>query len=77
MKLMFKASNNESKYKALILGIKLCYTARANSIKAYSGSQLVVSQLNGEHEVKDNTMAAYCMIILAVNIYAASIQLSL
>jgi len=42
-KFVFNASNNEAEYEALIVGIELCYTA-----KAYSDSQLVISQLNGD-----------------------------
>jgi len=59
LKFLFKASNNEAEYKALIVGIELCYTTGANSLCAFSDSQLVVSQLNGTYEVKDDTMAAY------------------
>jgi len=40
---MFKASNNEAEYEALITGIELCYTARANSIQAFSDSHIAVS----------------------------------
>jgi len=41
------------------VGIKLCYAAGADSIRAFLDSQLVVSQLNREYELKDDTMAAY------------------
>jgi len=37
----------------------VCYTTGADSIRVFSDSQLVVSQLNGEYEAKDNTMVAY------------------
>ena len=53
---MFKASNNEVEYEALI---ELCHTGRVDSIKAYSDSQLVISRLNGDYKFKDDTMAAY------------------
>ena len=56
---MFKASNNEAEYEAIIAGIKLCYATGADSVKAFSDSQLVVSQLNDGYEAKDNTMSAY------------------
>jgi len=38
LKFMFKASNSEAEYEALITGIELCYTVRANSVKAFSNS---------------------------------------
>jgi len=56
---MFKASNNEAEYKALLMGIKLYYTAGADCIQTFSDSQLVVRQLNGTYEVKDEVLAAY------------------
>jgi len=59
LKFMFKASNNETEYEALIARIELCYTAGADSVQAFSTSQLVISQLNGAYEAMENTMAAY------------------
>ena len=53
---MFKASNYEAEYEALIAGIELCYAMGADVVRAFSDSQLVVSQLNGEYEKKDDTM---------------------
>jgi len=43
LKFMFKASNNDIEYEALVMGIELCYTIRANYVQALSDSQLVVS----------------------------------
>ena len=59
LKFIFKALSNEAKYEALIAGVEFCYTARADSVPAFFDSQLAVSQLNGEYEVKDDTMASY------------------
>ena len=35
LKFMFKASNNEAEYEALIAGMELCYTTRADSVQAF------------------------------------------
>ena len=43
LKFMFKASNNEDEYEALIAGIELCYTAVADLVQAFSNSHLVVN----------------------------------
>ena len=43
LKFMFKASNNEAEYEALIVGIEMCYIAGGNSVQAFLDSQLVVS----------------------------------
>jgi len=59
LKFMFKASNNEAEYEALIAGIELCYAVGADSVQAFSDSQLVASQLNGAYKAKDDTTAAY------------------
>jgi len=59
LKFMFKASNNEAEYEALVAGLELCYTAGADHVQAFSDSQLVVNQLNGTYEVKDDIMTAY------------------
>jgi len=59
LKFMFRASNNEAEYEALVVGLELCYTAGADHVQAFSNSQLVVSQLNGTYEVKDEIMAMY------------------
>jgi len=59
LKFMFKASNNEAEYETLIAGIKLCYIGGADLVRAFFDSWLVVSQLNGEYEAKDDTITAY------------------
>jgi len=38
LKFMFKASNNEAEYEALIAGLELCYTAGADHVQAFSDS---------------------------------------
>jgi len=35
---MFKASNNEAEYEALVTGIVLCYTASAYHVQAFFDS---------------------------------------
>ena len=61
LKFILKAPHNEVEYKAQIAKIELCYTTGADLVQAFSDSQLIVSQLNGEHEMKDDTMAAYVL----------------
>jgi len=59
LKFLFKSSNNEGEYEALIVGIELCYTTGADLVWAFSDSQLVVNQLNETYKAKDDTMVAY------------------
>ena len=53
----FSASNNESKYKAILTGIELTATISADKLIIQSDSQLVVGQVNAEYESRDPRMA--------------------
>ena len=59
LKFLFKASNNEAEYEALLGGMDLCYTLGAEHLCAFFDSQLIVSQVMGEYEARDAVMAAY------------------
>ncbi|XP_057532892.1 uncharacterized protein LOC130810781 [Amaranthus tricolor] len=55
----FAASNNEAEYEALLMGLRICYEAGAKKLSAFSDSQLIVGQVNGEFEAKDDSMKMY------------------
>ncbi|KAL0402164.1 UNVERIFIED_CONTAM: hypothetical protein Slati_4246300 [Sesamum latifolium] len=55
----FKASNNETEYEAPIAGIRMALDAGARNLIAYSDSQLVTKQVEGEYEVKEERMKEY------------------
>ena len=55
----FAASNNEAEYEALLMGLKICYEAGAKILSTFSDSQLIVGQVNGEFEPKDDSMKMY------------------
>lgn len=55
----FVASNNEAKYEALILGLNIFHDAGAKILSTFSNSQLIVGQVNGEFEAKDESMKMY------------------
>ncbi|XP_077221997.1 uncharacterized protein LOC143855825 [Tasmannia lanceolata] len=59
LRLDFKASNNEAEYKALIAGITLATKVRVSRIRVHSDSQLMVSQVNGFSEAKEERMIKY------------------
>lgn len=52
-------SNNEAKYEALLIGLQLCKTAGARRIRAHSDTQLIVGQVIGEFEAKEDSMKMY------------------
>jgi len=43
LKFMFKTSNNEAEYEALLAGMELCHVLEVEHLKAFSNSQLVVN----------------------------------
>nr|XP_027075928.1 uncharacterized protein LOC113699782 [Coffea arabica] len=55
----FSASNNEAEYEALLTGLRIAYQMGITAIKARSDSQLVVHQVRGEYEAKEDIMKKY------------------
>ncbi|KAL0462246.1 UNVERIFIED_CONTAM: putative enzymatic polyprotein [Sesamum latifolium] len=53
IKFSFKASNNEAKYEALVIGMRMAHETGARHLLAYSDSQLVVKQVEGTYEAKE------------------------
>ena len=46
----FKASNNEAEYEALLERLELAEEMKVESLDIFSGSQLVVCQINDEYQ---------------------------
>ncbi|KAK0607231.1 hypothetical protein LWI29_011797 [Acer saccharum] len=55
----FHATNNEAEYEALIAGLDLAKNLNVKIIKVRSDSQLVVRQINGTYEARDQRMSSY------------------
>ena len=53
VRLGFSATNNESKYEAMIAGLELGLAMGADNLSVQSDSQLVVGQVNAEFESRD------------------------
>ncbi|XP_074342349.1 uncharacterized protein LOC141679876 [Apium graveolens] len=58
--------NNEAEYEALIVGLGLAGTLRVKNLKVCGDSQLVISQVKGEFEARDETMVKYVRLVRAV-----------
>ncbi|XP_070055004.1 uncharacterized protein [Nicotiana tomentosiformis] len=54
-----KLTNNEAEYEAMITGLKLAKILGAKVIEAKCDSLLVVNQVNGTFEVKEERMRRY------------------
>ena len=55
----FPATNNEAEYEALLEGMAMVQRMGGKSIKLFSDSRLVVGQVRGEFEAKDERMQGY------------------
>jgi len=53
LKFLFKASNNEAEYEALLVDMDLYYVLGDEHLCAFSDSQLIVIQVKGEYEARD------------------------
>ena len=56
LRLGFSTSNNEAEYEALMMGMVMVQKMGGKSIKVFSDSRLVVGQVKGEFEAKDERM---------------------
>ncbi|KAL0324844.1 UNVERIFIED_CONTAM: hypothetical protein Sradi_5053700 [Sesamum radiatum] len=70
-----KASNNEVEYKALMAGMKIAHEAGARHLIAYSNSQLVVEQVEGIYETKEENMIQYMQQIAELRTSFESFQI--
>ncbi|XP_028075765.1 uncharacterized protein LOC114277996 [Camellia sinensis] len=59
------ASNNEAEYEALLAGLRSALRMKASALMVFSVSKLVVNQVSGEYEAKDERMAKYQALIHA------------
>ena len=59
LKLDFLATNNEAEYEALMMGMAMVQRMGRKSVKVFSDSRLVVDQVKGEFDVKDERMQGY------------------
>ncbi|XP_071906174.1 uncharacterized protein [Coffea arabica] len=55
----FPASNNEAEYETLLMGLQIAHQMGITAIKVRSDSQLVVLQVRGEYETKEEIMKKY------------------
>jgi len=55
----FKASNNQAEYEALIAGLRLTKDLGTRRLKCNTDSRLVVAQVQGEYQVKDDLLLQY------------------
>ena len=59
LKLDFSTTNNEAEYETLLIGMAMVQRMGGKSVKVFSDSRLVVSQVKREFEAKDERMQGY------------------
>ena len=59
LRLGFSATNNEAEYEALLMGMAMVQKMGRKVIKMFSDSRLVVGQVKGEFEARDERMWRY------------------
>ncbi|XP_022858502.1 uncharacterized protein LOC111379372 [Olea europaea var. sylvestris] len=57
----FEETNNEAEYEAVVIALELDLSLELEFVKVFSDSQLVVGQIEGSFERKDEKMSLYCM----------------
>ena len=59
LRLGFSVTNNEVKYEALLTRVAMVKNLGGKAVKIFSDSRLVVGQINGKLEAKDQGMQGY------------------
>jgi ribonuclease HI len=52
-------SNNQAEYEALLRGLQYLKEAKAISVEIYGDSELVIKQLNGQYECRNDILRNY------------------
>ena len=64
VRLQYQTTNNEVEYETLLKGLELAKSIKAKSILILGDSQLVMSQVNGTCEAKEERMKKYLEKVL-------------
>ena len=59
LRLRFSATNNEAEYEALLMGMAMVQKMGGKAIEMFSNLRLVVGQVKGEFQAKDERMLRY------------------
>ncbi len=63
IRLQYATTNNEAEYEALLTGLKLAKALGATELDIRSDSQLIVGQVNGDYEAKEEWMQQYLNLV--------------
>ena len=63
VRLQFPATNNEAEYETLLTGLSLAKALGAKSLIILANPQLIIGQVKGDYEAKEERMQKYLKII--------------
>ena len=63
LRLGFSATNNEAKYEPLLEGMSMIQRMGGKAVKMFSNLRLVVGQVKGELEARDESMQGYLSLV--------------
>ncbi|XP_075645491.1 uncharacterized protein LOC142616548 [Castanea sativa] len=63
VRLQFLATNNEAEYEALLIGLSLAKALREKNLIIQVDYQLIIGQIKGDYEAKEERMQKYLKII--------------
>ena len=63
VKLQFPATNNEAEFEALLTRLSLAKSIGAKSLIVQADSQLIIGQVKGDYEPKEERMQKYLKIV--------------
>uniref|UniRef100_A0A2N9ERU6 Uncharacterized protein n=1 Tax=Fagus sylvatica TaxID=28930 RepID=A0A2N9ERU6_FAGSY len=66
VRLQYPTTNNEAEYEALLTGLHIAKILGVTTLKVQSDSQLVVRQVNGEYEAKEERMRKYLDLVRSI-----------
>ncbi|XP_050250883.1 uncharacterized protein LOC126697815 [Quercus robur] len=64
VRLQYRPTNNEVEYEALLKGLELAKSVEAESVLVLGDSSLVMGQINGTYEAKEERMKKYLVRVL-------------
>ena len=62
-RLQYPTTNNEPEYEALLTSLRIAKELEANRLRIPSDSQLIVGQVNGEYEAREDRMTRYLKLV--------------
>ena len=61
--MQFPATNNEAEYEALLIRLSLVKALGAKNLIVQTDSQLIIEQVKGDYEAKEERMQKYLKIV--------------